>query len=72
MQQLPPSEQILFSKHLAALHPHDGLAVSATADHRKLKLPRYQTEQCDAVQCPASLRKLLFKLERNIHQVNKS
>lgn len=35
VQQLPPSDQVLFSKHLAALHPHDRLTVSATGDHRK-------------------------------------
>lgn len=35
MQQLPPSDQVLFSKHLTTLHPHDGLTVSATEDHTK-------------------------------------
>ena len=35
MQQLPPSDQVLLSEHLPALHPHDGLTVSATADHRE-------------------------------------
>lgn len=32
MQQLPPSDQVLFSKHLTTLHPHDGLTVSATGE----------------------------------------
>lgn len=33
VQQLPPPEQVLFGKHLATLHSHDGLAVSATERH---------------------------------------
>lgn len=38
MQQLSPSDQVLLCKHLTTLHPHDGLTVSATGDHRKQTL----------------------------------
>lgn len=41
VQQLPPSNQVLLSEHLAALHPHDGLAVGATGRSQKAGLRVY-------------------------------
>ena len=43
MQQLPASHQVLSGKHLAALHPHDGLTVSATGDDRKQRHVYFST-----------------------------